>query len=135
MKWTSHERDVGTPAYSGTVHLAAYKLDGTKLWKNDIELGKNVYSSAHTLQFLVYDFDGDGKSEVICQTSLGSKDGQGKYVSNAAQTDEEIKAITDKENSTADYRSSSGVITKGEEFLTVFNGETGAAMDLSLIHI
>ena len=129
VKWTSHERDVGTPAYSGTVHLAAYKLDGTKLWKNDIELGKNVYSSAHTLQFLVYDFDGDGKSEVICQTSLGSKDGQGKYVSNAAQTDEEIKAITDEENSTADYRSSSGVITKGEEFLTVFNGETGAAMD------
>ncbi len=129
VKWTSHERDVGTPAYSGTVHLAAYKLDGTKLWKNDIELGKNVYSSAHTLQFLVYDFDGDGKSEVICQTSLGSKDGQCKYVSNAAQTDEEIKAITDKENSTADYRSSSGVITKGEEFLTVFNGETGAAMD------
>ena len=129
VKWTSHERDVGTPAYSGTVHLAAYKLDGTKLWKNDIELGKNVYSSAHTLQFLVYDFDGDGKSEVRCQTSLGSKDGQGKYVSNAAQTDEEIKAITDKENSTADYRSSSGVITKGEEFLTVFNGETGAAMD------
>lgn len=132
MKWTSSEHDVGSPgdpAYSGTVHLAAYKLDGTKLWKNDIELGKNVYSSAHTLQFLVYDFDGDGKSEVICQTSLGSKDGQGKYVSNAAQTDEEIKAITDKENSTADYRSSSGVITKGEEFLTVFNGETGAAMD------
>ena len=132
VKWTSSEHDVGSPgdpAYSGTVHLAAYKLDGTKLWKNDIALGKNVYSSAHTLQFLVYDFDGDGKSEVMCQTSLGSKDGQGKYVSNAAQTDEEIKAITDKENSTADYRSSSGVITKGEEFLTVFNGETGAAMD------
>lgn len=129
VKWTSHERDVGTPAYSGTVHLAAYKLDGTKLWKNDIELGKNVYSSAHTLQFLVYDFDGDGKSEVICQTSLGSKDGQGKYVSNAAQSDEEIKAITDEQNSTADYRGSYGVITEGEEFLTIFNGETGAAMD------
>lgn len=128
VKWTSHERDVGTPAYSGTVHLAAYKLDGTKLWKNDIELGKNVYSSAHTLQFLVYDFDGDGKSEVICQTSLGSKDGQGKYVSNAAQTDEEIKAITDEENSTADYRGY-GRITEGKEFLTVFNGETGVAMD------
>ena len=80
VKWTSSERDVGSPgdpAYSGTVHLAAYKLDGTKLWKNDIELGKNVYSSAHTVQFLVYDFDGDGKSEVMCQTSLGSKDGDG----------------------------------------------------------
>ena len=131
VKWTSSERDVGSPgdpAYSGTVHLAAYKLDGTKLWNNDIELGKNVYSSAHTLQFLVYDFDGDGKSEVICQTSLGSKDGQGKYVSNAAQTDEEIKAITDEENSTADYRGY-GRITEGKEFLTVFNGETGVAMD------
>ena len=129
VKWTSHERDVGTPAYSGTVHLAAYKLDGTKLWNNDVELGKNVYSSAHTVQFLVYDFDGDGKSEVMCQTSLGSKDGQGKYVSNAAQNDEDIKAITDEKNSTADYRSSSGVITEGKEFLTVFNGETGVAMD------
>lgn len=131
VKWTSSEHDVGSPgdpAYSGTVHLAAYKLDGTKLWKNDIALGKNVYSSAHTLQFLVYDFDGDGKSEVMCQTSLGSKDGQGKYVSNAAQTDEEIKAITDEENSTADYRGY-GRITKGKEFLTVFNGETGVAMD------
>lgn len=131
VKWTSSEHDVGSPgdpAYSGTVHLAAYKLDGTKLWKNDIELGKNVYSSAHTLQFLVYDFDGDGKSEVMCQTSLGSKDGQGKYVSNAAQTDEEIKAITDEENSTADYRGY-GRITEGKEFLTVFNGETGVAMD------
>lgn len=131
VKWISSEHDVGSPgdpAYSGTVHLAAYKLDGTKLWKNDIALGKNVYSSAHTLQFLVYDFDGDGKSEVMCQTSLGSKDGQGKYVSNAAQTDEEIKAITDEENSTADYRGY-GRITEGKEFLTVFNGETGVAMD------
>lgn len=131
VKWTSSEHDVGSPgnpAYSGTVHLAAYKLDGTKLWKNDIELGKNVYSSAHTVQFLVYDFDGDGKSEVMCQTSLGSKDGQGKYVSNAAQTDEEIKAITDEENSTADYRGY-GRITEGKEFLTVFNGETGVAVD------
>lgn len=131
VKWTSSEHDVGSPgdpAYSGTVHLAAYKLDGTKLWKNDIALGKNVYSSAHTLQFLVYDFDGDGKSEVMCQTSLGSKDGQGKYVSNAAQTDEEIKAITDEENSTADYRGY-GRIVEGKEFLTVFNGETGVAMD------
>ena len=131
VKWTSSEHDVGSPgdpAYSGTVHLAAYKLDGTKLWKNDIALGKNVYSSAHTVQFLVYDFDGDGKSEVMCQTSLGSKDGQGKYVSNAAQTDEEIKAITDEENSTADYRGY-GRVVEGKEFLTVFNGETGVAMD------
>ena len=82
------------------------------------------------------DVDGDGEYEIIVKWtsserdvgSPGSKDGQGKYVSNAAQTDEEIKAITDEENSTADYRGY-GRITEGKEFLTVFNGETGVAMD------
>ncbi len=61
VKWTSNERDVGNAGYSGTVRFGAYKLDGTKLWENDINLGRNVFSSAHTAQFLVYDFDGDGK--------------------------------------------------------------------------
>ncbi len=52
VKWTSSEHDVGSPgdpAYSGTVHLAAYKLDGTKLWKNDIALGKKrIFKCTHT---------------------------------------------------------------------------------------
>ncbi len=138
VKWTSSEKDVGSPGnpeYSGTVHLAAYKLDGTRLWKNDIELGKNVYSSAHTVQFLVYDFDGNGKAEVMCQTSLGSKDAEGAYVSHSAKADsivtaskKKIAEFTDEENASADYRGSGRIIT-GEEFLTVFNGETGAAVD------
>lgn len=130
VKWTSSERDVGSPgdpAYSGTVRFAAYKLDGTKLWDSDINLGKNVYSSAHTAQFLVYDFDGDGKSEMIVQTSLGSKDAKGKYVSHAS-ADKTIAAFTDTQNEEADYRGY-GRITTGEEFLTVFNGETGEAID------
>lgn len=131
IKWTSSERDVGSPgdpAYSGTVRFAAYKLDGTKLWENDINLGKNVYSSAHTVQFLVYDFDGDGKAEMMCQTSLGSKDSLGSYVSHSAKSDETISGLTDEENEAADYRGD-GRVCKGEEFLTVFNGETGEAMD------
>ena len=132
VKWTSSERDVGSPGdapvYSGTVHLAAYKLDGTKMWQNDIELGKNVFSSAHTVQFTVYDFDGDGKAEMMCQTSLGSKDAAGNYVSKAADPDTDIYAITDEENATTDYRNG-WVINTGREFLTVFNGETGAAID------
>jgi rhamnogalacturonan endolyase len=131
VKWTSSERDVGepgTPAYSGTVRFAAYKLDGTKLWDKDINLGKNVYSSAHTAQFLVYDFDGDGKAEMMVQTSLGSTDGNGEYVSHAAAEGTTIAAFTDDENASADYRGDGRVIT-GEEFLTVFNGETGAAID------
>lgn len=131
VKWTSSERDVGSPgdpAYSGTVRFAAYKLDGTKLWEDDINLGRNVYSSAHTVQFLVYDFDGDGKAEMMCQTSLGSKDALGSYVSHSAKNDETIAGFTDEENAAADYRGD-GRVCKGEEFLTVFNGETGAAID------
>ncbi len=135
IKWTSSEHDVGSPgtgnaSYSGTVRFAAYKLNGKKLWQNDINLGKNVYSSAHTVQFLVYDFNGDGKAEMMCQSSLGSTDGKGNYVSKASK-DTTIAAITDEENRTTDYRPESGwgLITSGKEFLTVFNGETGEAID------
>ncbi len=134
VKWTSSERDVGEPggpSYSGTVRFAAYKLNGTKLWANDINLGRNVYSSAHTVQFLVYDFDGDGKSEMICQTSLGSTDASGRYVSHAS-SDDAIAAFTDEQNEAADYRGvryNDGRIISGEEFLTVFNGKTGEAID------
>lgn len=135
IKWTSSEHDVGSPgsgigSLSGTVRFAAYKLDGTKLWENDINLGRNVYSSAHTVQFLVYDFNGDGKAELMCQTSLGSTDAQGKYVSHSAKTDAAIAAYTDEDNETADFREEEwGPLTRGDEFLTVFNGETGAAID------
>ncbi len=137
VKWVSSEHDVGNPgnypnSYSGTVRFSAYKLDGTKLWDNDINLGKNVYSSAHTVQFLVYDFDLDGKAEMICQTSLGSKDSKGKYVSHSADptNNPNIYNITDTENEEADFRNSGwGLITSGQEFLTVFDGQTGTAID------
>lgn len=134
IKWTSSEHDVGSPgdginSLSGTVRFAAYKLDGTKLWQNDINLGKNVYSSAHTVQFLVYDFNGDGKAEMMCQTSLGSTDASGAYVSHAAKTDTNIQAYTDEDNANAEFRSDWGPLTQGDEFLTVFNGETGEAID------
>ena len=129
VKFVSNECDVGSAAYSGTVRFNAYKLDGTRLWENDINLGKNVFSSAHTAQFLVYDFDGDGKSEMTVQTSLGSTDAAGKYVSKAS-SESDIQAITDEENATTDYREpNNGRIASGLEFLTVFDGETGEAID------
>lgn len=135
VKWVSQECDVGNGGYSGTVRLAAYKLDGTKLWDNDINLGKNVYSSAHTVQFLVYDFDGNGKAEMMCQTSLGSKDAADEYVSHSAKADsvvvstgDKIAEFTDEENAEADFNGYDRKVS-GEEFLTVFNGETGEAVD------
>lgn len=124
VKWdpsTSQDNSIGS-GHSGDVYLDAYKMDGTKMWR--ISLGKNIRAGAHYTQFLAYDFDGDGKAEIICKTAPGSKDGNNNYVTEAA-TIAAIKNATDNE---ADYRNSNGYILSGNEYLTVFNGETGAAM-------
>ena len=123
VKWDpSNSKDNSVKGYTGNVYLDAYELDGTLLWR--IDLGVNIRAGAHYTQYMVYDFDGDGKSEVILKTAPGSKDGEGNYVSKAG------KNIT-KGDDTKDYRNSSGLLVGedgGPEYLTVFNGETGVAM-------
>ena len=127
VKWDpSNSKDNSQKGFTGNVFIDAYKLDmtseqPTRLWR--IDLGVNIRAGAHYTQFLVYDFDGDGKVEMICKTAAGSKDGKGNYVSDAA-TDESIKAV----DNTKDWRNSSGKVTGGQEWLTVFNGETGEAI-------
>ncbi|WP_190238710.1 rhamnogalacturonan lyase family protein [Salipaludibacillus neizhouensis] len=112
VKWDpSNSKDSSQSGYTGNVYLDAYKLDGTQLWR--IDLGKNIRAGAHYTQFLVYDFDGDGKSELVTKTADGTIDGQGNVIGRAE----------------ADHRYTSGYILQGDEFLTVFNGETGAAVD------
>lgn len=79
-----HMTGVGRDNSQGGVTSApifqAYKLDGTMLW--EINLGTNIREGAHYTQFLVFDFDGDGKAEMICKTADGTKDGIGKYIGN-----------------------------------------------------
>ncbi len=122
LKWSpSNEHDNSHNGYTGEVILDCYKIDnGKQLWR--IRLGKNNRAGAHYTQFLVYDFDGDGKAEMVCKTSAGSVDGKGRFVSEAA-TDSEIQKIDNQ----ADYRNKAGRILTGPELLTVFNGETGEA--------
>jgi rhamnogalacturonan endolyase len=91
--------------------LQAYRLDGRLLWQ--INLGKNIRAGAHYTQFMVYDFDGDGRAEIACKTSDGTTDGVGKVIGDPA----------------ADYVNSSGHILSGPEFLTLFDGRSGAALD------
>lgn len=91
--------------------LEAYKLDGTFLWR--INLGKNIREGAHYTQFIVYDLDGDGRAEVACKTADGTIDGQGKVIGDA----------------TKDWRNRSGYILAGPEYLTVFDGLTGAEIN------
>ena len=123
LKWEStHAQDNSyTLGYTGNTIIDCYRMDGTKLWR--IDLGQNIRDGAHYTQFMVYDFDGDGRAEMICKTATGSKDGLGNYVNQAA-TDETIKG----HDNTKDYRNSSGHILSGPEYLTVFDGLTGKAI-------
>ncbi|MCR5695685.1 MAG: rhamnogalacturonan lyase [Marinilabiliaceae bacterium] len=117
----SNSHDNSHKGYTSPVIIDCYKLNGHKLWR--INLGQNIRAGAHYTQFLVYDFDGDGKAEMACKTAPGSVDGSGKYVSEAAD-DEQIRST----NNSACYVNKTGHVMDGPEFLTVFNGETGAAM-------
>jgi len=111
LKWDpSNAHDNSQTGYTGTVFIDAYKLDGTRLWR--IDLGKNIRAGAHYTQFQVFDYDGDGKAEMIVKTADGTIDGTGKAIGNASK----------------DYRSTAGTILDGPEYLTVFRGADGAAI-------
>lgn len=112
VKWDpSNSKDNSQDGYTGNVYLDAYKLDGTMLWR--IDLGVNIRAGAHYTQFIVYDLDGDGDAEVSCRTSDGSVDGMGNVIGTAD----------------ADYRTSAGRILTGSEYLTIFSGGSGRALE------
>ena len=123
LKWRpSNHKDNGTNGFTGFVLIDCYKLSGEKLWR--IDLGPNIRSGEHYTQIIFYDLNGDGKAEMVCKTAPGSKDGTGNYVTDAA-TDAAIKALDNSE----DLRNkSNGLILKGAELLTVFEGATGKAV-------
>ena len=123
VKWDpSNAHDNSHNGYTGNVLIDCYKFDGTKLWR--IDLGRNIRAGAHYTQFMVYDFDGDGKAEMICKTAPGSKDAAGEYV-NQATDNENIKMA----NNQKVWLNSSGRVDGGHEYLTVFNGLTGKAVN------
>ena len=122
VKWDpSNAKDNSQSGITDNVFIDCYKLNGTKLWR--IDLGRNIRAGAHYTQYMVYDFDGDGRAEMICKTAPGSLDGIGNYVNQAA-TDEKIRTASN----TKSWVSDAGRINGGQEYLTVFNGLTGAAV-------
>ncbi|WP_175414747.1 rhamnogalacturonan lyase [Nibricoccus aquaticus] len=115
VKWDpSNSKDNSQSGYTGNVYLDAYRLNGTRLWR--IDLGRNIRAGAHYTQFQVYDLDGDGRAEVACKTAPGTVSGTGQNV------------LMGSDSASADYRNSSGYILSGPEYLTIFNGQTGAAL-------
>ncbi|MDO5397306.1 MAG: Ig-like domain-containing protein [bacterium] len=128
LKWDpTDSKDSAGADYTGRVYLDGYELrpdNGGKMWR--IDLGPNVTAGAHYTQFMVYDFDGDGCSEIICQTAPGSKDGENNYVSLVGDT-EEIRNV-DNEKSYVGTSGGSKGKNLGPEYYTVFDGETGRAL-------
>jgi hypothetical protein len=72
VKWNpSNAKDNSHSGYTGPVYLDCYRLDGTLLYR--VDLGLNIRAGAHYTQFLVYDFDGDGRAELMLKTAPGTK--------------------------------------------------------------
>lgn len=112
LKWDpTNSRDNSHDGYTGATLLDCYRLNGEQLWR--INLGHNIRSGAHYTQFIAYDMDGDGRAELMVKTADGTTDGQGHVIG----------------DSTADYRNEMGRILAGPEYISVFNGLTGAVMD------
>jgi rhamnogalacturonan endolyase len=110
LKQEQNPQDNSRPGLTGETLLQAYRFDGTPLWT--INLGKNIREGAHYTQFMVADLDGDGRAEVAGKTADGTVDGRGKIIGDPA----------------ANHRDERGHIVRGPEFLTVFDGRTGAAL-------
>ena len=108
--------------HPGNEYIDCYRMDGEKLWR--IDMGVNMLAGDHHTQMLVYDFDGNGRAELILRTAPGTKDGQGRYVSLAAD-DATISSVDNSIDWRAPY---SEAITGGQEYLTVFEGATGKAL-------
>ena len=115
VKMQGTTKDNSQPGYTDPVFLHAYEMNGTLLWS--IDLGINIRAGAHYTQFMVYDLNGDGLAELACKTAPGTKDASGSYLSDGpAAGDDDL----------ADYRNSEGYILQGPEYLTLFDGKTGA---------
>ena len=120
LKWDpSNARDNSHEGYTGNVYLDCYKIpcfiqessetSTPLLWR--INLGPNIRAGAHYTQFLVYDFDGNGRAELITKTADGTIDGTGTSIG-----DPNANWVTN------------GRILNGPEYLTVFDGLTGRAL-------
>lgn len=130
LKWEpSNARDNSHEGYTGNVIFDCYKIpfdaqpaSSTPLWR--IDLGPNIRAGAHYSQFLVYDFDGDGRSELMMKTADGTIDGQGHVIgdANANWVD---NGSGSQQNKGKGRGKTIGRILTGPEYLTVFDGRTG----------
>lgn len=136
LKWDpTNAHDNAHDGFTGSTFFDCYRLDGTLLWR--VDMGINIRSGAHYVPFIFYDLDGDGCAELIVKTSDGTRDGVGKVIGDSkadyrhrpapGTQDPDPRQEWGKYNKSG--RPMTGRILTGNEYLTVFNGLTGEAMD------
>ncbi|MEH7253066.1 Ig-like domain-containing protein [Neobacillus niacini] len=125
VKWyPTNAIDSSQTAMTGPTIFDAYKLDGTLLWR--INMGLNLTSGAHYHQFIVADFDGNGKSDFLIKTADGTTAygvTDGKFDSSKVLSEIGIPEDNGK------WLAANGHIIGGPEYISVFNGETGEVID------
>lgn len=113
LKWDpSNSKDAANAGYTGECIIDAYKMNGTRLWR--INMGPNIRSGQHDTQFMVFDYDGDGKAEMACRTADGTIAGNGTVI---GDKDKNYAVQNDGKNLT------------GPLYFTVFKGEDGSVID------
>ena len=138
LLWSpSNAHDNAHDGFTGPTLFDCYTLEGRQLWR--IDLGKNIRSGAHYVPFIFYDLDGDGKAELIVKTSDGTRDGLGRIIGDSLAdyrhrpqpADSALIPTPQREWSKYNRkgRPKTGRILTGAEYITVFNGLTGEAMD------
>lgn len=113
LKWDpSNSKDAAQAGFTGECIIDAYKMDGTRMWR--VNMGPNIRAGAHDTQFMVYDYDGDGKAEMACRTADGTIAGDGSVIGDANRN----------------YAAQNGGKNlSGPLYLTVFKGEDGSVID------
>ena len=115
VKMMRTTKDNSQSGVTDPVFLHAYEMNGTLMWS--IDLGINIRAGAHYNPFMVYDLNGDGVAEMAVKTAPGTKDGLGNFLSDGPAANDD---------DAADYRNSNGYVLSGPEYLTLFEGKTGA---------
>ncbi len=113
LKWDpSNALDAAFAGFTGECIIDAYKMDGTRMWR--VNMGPNIRAGQHDTQFMVYDYDGDGKAEMACRTADGTIAGDGTVI---GEKDKNYAVLNDGKN------------LHGPLYLTVFKGEDGSVID------
>ncbi len=129
LKWNpTDSKDSNSGNTTGHCVFDAYEIDPNNkdgyMWR--IDIGNNIAAGPHYSQFMVYDFDSDGKAEIATLTAPGSyslvKNAEGGYDKIYVTTVGDTEEIQKADNTKTTLRKGNN---NGPEYYTIFDGETG----------